>query len=64
MDKKKYVYDGPVYINDYMVTPRWVGATYAPSLNKAISNLKYSYKAKYAYRLSETIALPGNIKVS
>lgn len=54
--KSKFHYRGPVYRNDKYICD-WEGDTWAPSDNKALSNLSYRYK-------TQNNLLPGsNIKL-
>lgn len=57
----QYLYDGPVMEFDRCIANRWVASTYAPSKEKARSNLTYRYK-KQSNRVANTkISLPGKI---
>lgn len=57
----EYVYDGPVMLFDKCVAHRWTERTYAPSINKARSNLTYRYKKNNGLAQNAKIILPGKI---
>ena len=57
-----YIYDGPVYSFQTMLTDRWHGETRAVSKQKARSNLAYQYKKQNRLLAGADIRLPGNIK--
>ena len=57
----QYIYEGPVYIFDTMITPLWHGQTYATSEAKARSNLAYQYKRINGYASNAKIRLPGKV---
>ena len=56
-----YSYDGPVMEFGILVVSRWKASTYAPSENKARSNLTYQFKKNYNRTASTKITLPGKI---
>lgn len=64
MEKRRYYYTGPVYVNDCLVSAAWSSATWASSPAKALANLKFQYKSKYYYKLHEYIVLPGELKTA
>ena len=43
----KYIYDGSVTEYGTEICRRWHGETTAPSLAKAVSNLKYQYNKQH-----------------
>lgn len=57
-----YIYDGPVYSFQTMLTDRWHGETRAVSKRKARSNLAYQYKKQQHLLAGADIRLPGDIK--
>lgn len=59
--KQCYVYDGPVYSFDTMITPRWRCQTYAVSEAKARSNLAYQFKRMAGLQKYAKITLPGRV---
>lgn len=56
-----YEYYGPVFLFDQLIAPKWYGQTYAPSVEKARSNLEYQYKKKHGYEPNAKIHLNGEI---
>ena len=59
----KYVYDGPVMVFEQCVANHWKGETFAPSEQKARSNLMYQFKTKNNRVASSKVSLPGKIKM-
>ncbi len=57
----RYEYNGPVYLFNKLITPHWYGQTYAPTVEKARSNLEYQYKKKHGYMPNAKINLNGEI---
>lgn len=57
----RYEYVGPVYLFNKLIAPHWYGQTYAPSVEKARSNLEYQYKKKHGYAANAQIHLNGEI---
>lgn len=57
----RYEYIGPVYLFNKRITPNWYGQTYAPSIEKARSNLEYQYKKEHGYTANAQIHLNGEI---
>jgi hypothetical protein len=58
----RYEYYGPVYsFDNKLITPHWYGQTYAPSVEKARSNLEFQYKKKHGYTPNASIHLNGEI---
>lgn len=45
-----YFYEGPVYIFETLVAEHWTGETFAPTKEKAKSNLEYQYKRMNGYQ--------------
>lgn len=64
MEKQRYYYTGPVYVNDCLASPYWSSATWASSPQKAIANLKFRYKTQNYYKPHENIVLPGKLKIA
>lgn len=60
MDNKLYCYDGPVEVFGKCKTNRWTSRTYAPTLRKAISNLKYNYRMYANLKLTTPVVLLEN----
>jgi hypothetical protein len=59
----QYSYEGPVKEFGNTINPKWKGTTYAPSVEKARSNLTYQYKKTHNKSASCKITLPGKIVV-
>lgn len=57
----RYLYSGPVYMFDTLVSDKWQGETMAVSEKKARSNLAYQYKKKTGRLSGSKITLPGKI---
>lgn len=60
---QKYIYDGPVMEFDTCVSRRWKASTYAPSENKARSNIAYQFKKENLKSPNTMITLPGVLMV-
>lgn len=60
---QKYIYDGPVMEFDTCVSHRWKASTYAPSENKARSNIAYQFKKENLKSPNTMITLPGVLMV-
>ena len=58
-----YIYDGPVYEFEHLLTDHWKGETTAPSVKKAKSNLTYQFKKKTNRQANTKIRLTGKIKM-
>lgn len=58
---KCFAYDGPVMEFDKCISNRWRASTYAPSCEKARSNLVYRFKKENNRAVSSKIILPGKI---
>lgn len=56
-----YEYDGPVFLFDQLIAPKWYGQTRATSEAKAKSNLEYQYKKKHGYLPNAKIHIKGEI---
>lgn len=56
-----YSYAGPVTMFDRCVAHRWQGETYAPSAQKAKSNLIYQYKKQNGLVPAAKVSLPGKL---
>lgn len=59
MEKKAYVYKGPVMLFDTCVERCWTAETLAVSMAKARSNLTYRYKEDHNLARQAKISLPG-----
>ena len=57
----QYSYDGPVMEFDRCVANHWKGSTYAPTEQKAKSNLAYQFKKEFGKIPSAKITLPGKL---
>lgn len=57
MDKRLYVYDGPVYQFKNMINENWHGETFAVSPAKALGNLAYQYKKSHGFVMAAKIGL-------
>ena len=56
----RYIYVGPVYsFDNKLIDHHWFGQTYAPSVEKARSNLEFQYKKKHGYTPNAKIQLNG-----
>lgn len=62
-NKKRYVYEGPVYVYDTKVVEYWKGTTWAQSGPKAIANLKYRFRNSYIVSRTAPMSLPGTLTV-
>ena len=61
-EKRKYIYEGPVFVFGNCVATKWRGETCAESPAKAKSNLIYQYKKQNGFSASAKVDLvPGNI---
>lgn len=58
----EFVYDGPVMLFDRCVAYRWTERTFAPSEQKARSNLAYRYKKQCGLSSNAKVILPGKIQ--
>lgn len=58
---KEYNYSGPVMQFGKCVLHTWTATTYAPSKQKAMSNLKYRYKRDHNLVSTANITLPGKL---
>ena len=59
----RYVYDGPVYVFQTLVSSCWHGETMAKSESKAKSNLLYLFKTQNHRMPGAKISFPGQIKM-
>ena len=59
---KQYCYDGPVMVFEKCVADRWIGLTYAPSEEKARSNLTYQAKKMLGKVPGTRVTLPGKVQ--
>lgn len=57
----QYSYDGPVMEFDRIIANRWTSTTFAPSEQKARSNLTYQCKKFFNKVASAKITLPGKV---
>lgn len=58
----RYYYDGPVLEFNRVIAEHWTGSTYAPTKERARSNLAYQFKKQYNRVPASKITLPGNIE--
>jgi hypothetical protein len=58
---KHYIYEGPVFGLQRLMTENWRGETYAVSERKAIGNLKYQFKKQYKLAKTSKIFLPNHL---
>lgn len=58
----RYVYDGPVYVFQTLVTSCWHGETMADTEKKARSNLTYQYKKQTGRARTAKVRLTGDVK--
>ena len=56
-----YIYKGPVMEFNHCVALQWKGETFAPSEQKARSNLTYQFKRSVGKSKSSKITLPGKL---
>ena len=59
----QYSYNGPVMEFDRCVASHWKGSTYAPSEQKAKSNLAYRFKQETGKVPRTKITLPGKLMI-
>lgn len=59
MEKKTYIYKGPVMLFDNCIERSWTAETWAVSMAKARSNLTYRYKSEHDLDRRAKISLPG-----
>lgn len=59
LERKLFVYDGPVYLFDKCLISNWTAQTTATSKKKAISNLAYRYKIENNLIPASNIKLDG-----
>lgn len=62
MAYEQYTYDGPVVEFDRVICNHWSGTTYAPSLQKARTNLAYQFRKQFGKETRTRISLPGKIQ--
>jgi hypothetical protein len=65
----QYKYEGPVCTSMFgverCISSKWVGSTYAVSIEKARSNMLYSYKKENGLMVNNNLYFPNKItKVS
>lgn len=58
-----YSYNGPVMEFGKCIADRWVGYTYAPTKEKARSNLSYQFKKEHNRVPNARITLPNDILI-
>lgn len=58
----RYVYDGPVYVFQTLVSSSWHGETMADTEKKARSNLTYQYKQQTGRARTAKVRLTGDVK--
>jgi hypothetical protein len=56
-----YIYEGPVFGLQRIMTEKWRSETYAVSERKAIANLKYQFKKQYGLATMSKIFLPNKL---
>ena len=59
-EKRKYIYEGPVFVFDNCVATKWRGETYAVTASKAKSNLIYQFKKQNGYSASAKVDLASS----
>jgi len=64
MPFKKFIYDGPIFLFNKMVVPKWYVETYALTEARALSNFKFRAKMVFGYSKTAKIDLPAKIKVA
>lgn len=65
MERKKYIYVGPVTEFGRVINNNWYGETVATSVAKARNNLIYQFKNEFGRKVSKTrIELPGKIIIA
>lgn len=60
---RRYIYEGPVYEFDKLISEKWRGETVAKSEKQAKVNLAYQYKKKTGRKPTSKISLPGKISI-
>lgn len=63
MEKKTYIYKGPVMLFDNCIEQSWTAETWAESEKKARNNLAYRYKMDHDLASRAKISLPGRLSV-
>lgn len=58
----RYYYDGPVLEFGRIIAEHWTGSTYAPTTQRAKSNLAYQFKKQNNKVQASKISLPGKIE--
>lgn len=56
-EKRKYIYEGPIFVFDNCVATKWRGETCAESIAKAKSNLLYQYKKQNGFSATAQVRL-------
>lgn len=56
-EKRKYIYEGAVFVFDNCVATKWRGETYATTSAKAKNNLIYQFKKQNGYSASAKVDL-------
>lgn len=64
MERKRYIYDGPVTEHGRVINNNWYGETVATSDKKARSNLAYQFKKEFGKTAKTKIEIPGKIIVT
>lgn len=57
-----YLYNGPVMSFDKVISCSWQASTYAPTPQKAKSNLSYRFKKEHNLIPNAKIKLPNEVK--
>ena len=60
---KHYSYSGPVCEFGKVIDNMWTAETFAPSKQKALSNLAFQFKREYDKSKTAKITLPGKLTV-
>ena len=59
-----YLYNGPVFEFEKLITNNWSASTRAESEKKARSNLAYQFKMKYGRTPNSKITVPGKLTIA
>ena len=60
-EMQKYTFVGSVTKFDILLCSKWEASTYAPTKEKAISNLKYRFKKENGIAYSVPVQLVGTV---
>lgn len=64
MERKKYIYVGPVTEFGRVINNNWYGETIATSGKKARSNLTHQFKKEFGKTTRTKIEIPGKLVVT